>query len=176
VATLVANHQRFLAFLQRRVGNRDDAEDVLQAAFVTGLENHESLRDEESVVAWFFRVLRNAVADRHRRAAAGQRALAARGESDRPGLAAEGEARREVCACLADLVKLLRPDYADVIRRIDLDGGEPTAVAAVLGVTPGNLRVRLHRARNALRQEVERTCRTCATHGCLDCSCGKPPL
>jgi RNA polymerase sigma-70 factor (ECF subfamily) len=32
--------------------------------------------------------------------------------------------------------------------------------------------VRLHRARQALKRELERSCGTCATHGCLDCTCG----
>ncbi|HCN31333.1 MAG TPA: RNA polymerase subunit sigma-70, partial [Verrucomicrobiales bacterium] len=34
------------------------------------------------------------------------------------------------------------------------------------------LNVRLLRARRKLREQVERTCRACATHGCLDCDCG----
>jgi len=34
--------------------------------------------------------------------------------------------------------------------------------------------VRLHRARAALREKLVRSCRTCAEHGCLDCSCGRP--
>jgi hypothetical protein len=37
VKTLVDNHRRFLAFLERRVGSREVAEDILQDAFVRGL-------------------------------------------------------------------------------------------------------------------------------------------
>jgi RNA polymerase sigma-70 factor (ECF subfamily) len=29
----------------------------------------------------------------------------------------------------------------------------------------------VHRARKALRQQVEKACGTCAEHGCLDCHC-----
>jgi DNA-directed RNA polymerase specialized sigma24 family protein len=39
------------------------------------------------------------------------------------------------------------------------------------GITANNLTVRLHRARQRLRIELERTCRICSRHGCLDCSC-----
>ena len=55
--TLVLHQQRFLSFLERRLGNRAAAEEVLQAAFLRGIEKGESLRDEESVVAWFYRLL-----------------------------------------------------------------------------------------------------------------------
>ena len=69
IDTLVANHRQFLTFLERRVGSREDAEEILQDAFVRGFEHAAEIRNEERVVAWFYRVLRNAVVDRHRRRA-----------------------------------------------------------------------------------------------------------
>src|SRR5436190_6310187 len=57
---LVENHARFLAFLERRVGSRDAAQEILQEAFVRSLSRGGSLRDDESAVAWFYRLLRNA--------------------------------------------------------------------------------------------------------------------
>ena len=38
-------------------------------------------------------------------------------------------------------------------------------------VRVNTLNVRLLRARRRLREQLERVCRTCATHGCLDCDC-----
>jgi RNA polymerase sigma-70 factor (ECF subfamily) len=52
VLTLVKNHRRFLSFLTNRLGNRADAEEILQAAFVKSMEKSDSLRDSETVVAW----------------------------------------------------------------------------------------------------------------------------
>jgi RNA polymerase sigma-70 factor (ECF subfamily) len=174
VATLVASHRQFLAFVRNRVTNTDDAEEILQAAFVKSVEKVAAVRDDESVVAWFFRVLRNAIADHHRRRATETQRVHSAGDG-LPDLAAiEPEAERTLCHCLAGLAALLKPEYSDLIQRIDLGGGDPAAVAQDLGITAGNLRVRLHRARAALREELQRTCRTCATHGCLDCTCGKP--
>ena len=39
------------------------------------------------------------------------------------------------------------------------------------GISRTNAGVRLHRARQALRAEVERTCGHCAQQGCTDCTC-----
>jgi RNA polymerase sigma factor (sigma-70 family) len=64
---LLENHARFLGFLERRVGSRDDAEDILQEAFVRSLDRAPSLRDSESATTWFYRVLRNAITDHFRR-------------------------------------------------------------------------------------------------------------
>ena len=60
----------------------------------------------------------------------------------------------------------------EVLQRVDLDGTPPKEAASALGLTFNNLNVRLHRARQRLRERVEATCRLCSKHGCLDCSCG----
>src|SRR5918994_4280928 len=73
---LVDNHRRFLAFLQRRVPSREIAEDILQDAFVRGITKAPPMQDSESIVAWFYRVLRNAIIDHHRHAGAEERAHA----------------------------------------------------------------------------------------------------
>ena len=77
VGSLVKNHRDFLSFLQRRLGDRALAEDVLQEAFVRGLHKLETLETDESATAWFYRILRNAVIDHHRRRASGQKKLEA---------------------------------------------------------------------------------------------------
>ena len=53
----------------------------------------------------------------------------------------------------------------------DLIGESRESIVRALGITESNLRVRLHRARQALRQRLEETCRTCPIHGYMDCDC-----
>src|SRR5688572_3428779 len=75
LATLVDNRTRFLAFLERRVGSRDIAEEILHQAYVRGMDRGGGLRDGESAIAWFYRLLRNALADHWRHGDAERRAL-----------------------------------------------------------------------------------------------------
>lgn len=63
---ILARRAEFLRFLEKRVGSRVTAEDILQSAFLRGIEKQSTLRDEESAVAWFYRLLRNAVIDHYR--------------------------------------------------------------------------------------------------------------
>jgi len=174
---LVDNHARFLAFLERRVESRDAAEDILQEAFVRSLGKTEHLRSAESAVAWFYRMLRNAIVDHYRRRGTQHRALE-RLAAEADAVATEGpdEAlERVVCACVAGLVHTLKPEYATAIRRVDLDGLSVRAYAGETNITPGNAGVRLHRAREALRRQLTRSCGACVAHGCLDCDCGNTP-
>jgi RNA polymerase sigma-70 factor (ECF subfamily) len=67
---IIANHSEFLSFLSNRVGEPATAEDILQSAYLKAMEHRSQLRNEESVVAWFYRILRNAIIDLHRRGAA----------------------------------------------------------------------------------------------------------
>lgn len=174
LAVLLENHARFLAFLERRVGSRDEAEDILQEAFVRSLEHPSSLRDAASATAWFYRVLRNALTDHYRRQNTQGRAL------DRFALehnesAHDQELESVVCGCVVSLVDTLKPEYGAAIRRVDLDGLSVRSFAQEAGITPSNAGVRLHRAREALGRQLARSCGTCLEHGCMDCRCGGAP-
>jgi RNA polymerase sigma-70 factor (ECF subfamily) len=173
VGVLTDNHRRFLAFLERRVGSRELAEDILHDAFVRTLARDEQFDDERSILAWFYRVLRNAVVDQYRRRGTEQRLFApeADGQLVADPATEDPELFEEVCRCVRDLIPTLKPEYAAAIRRVDLEGGTVAALAAEASITPNNAAVRLHRAHNALRKQVARSCGTCATHGCLDCCC-----
>jgi RNA polymerase sigma factor (sigma-70 family) len=169
---LVDNHARFLGFLERRVGSRDVAEDILQEAFVRSLGRMDSIRKPHSAVAWFYRVLRNAIADHFRRQEVRDWTLTQfSAEAGEEAATADAELEAVVCACVMDLVDTLKPEYAAAVRRVDLDGMSVRGYAEESGITPSNAGVRLHRARDALRRQLVRACGTCVTHGCFDCQC-----
>lgn len=172
IQALVDNHSQFLNFLTKRVGRRDVAEEILQEAFVRGIDRADTLRDNEAVTAWFYRLLRNALVDHWRRRGAESRALEkVAQQAGAEGDAADDELMNTVCGCVGRLVDTLKPEYAEVIRRVDLDGTRVIDYATSTGISANHAGVRLHRARQALRRQVERSCGTCAEHGCLDCHC-----
>jgi RNA polymerase sigma factor (sigma-70 family) len=169
IEQLVANHRAFLAFVDRRLGNRALAEEIVQDAFVRGLERGDEIN--ESVVGWFYRVLRNAVVDRQRRQAVADLRL----DEFAAELASSGDGGQELanvaCRCVTQLADTLKPEYADALRRIDVAGLAVKDYAVAAGISPNNAGVRIFRAREALRRQVARSCGTCADHGCLDCTC-----
>lgn len=170
VAQLVNGHKKFLAFLERRVESRAVAEDILQTAFARGLERGAGV-DDEKVVAWFYRVLRNAVIDHYRHRAAADRAMEAWTREFPDVQEPEAELRQEICHCVSSLLETLKPEYREALQIVDLEDGALKDLAQRSGITAENAAVRVHRARAALRRQIEKACGTCSVHGCLDCSC-----
>ena len=171
VRTLAEVHDTFLHFLRRKLRNDSDAEEVMQQFYLRVVVHASQLRKEESVRFWLRRVLQSALSDYRRRAVVRGRAEAdfARREAATPVPVDDVEAF--VCMCVYKLLPLLKPDYAEVLRRADLENESREAITADLGLTLSNLTVRLHRARQALRRALQLSCETCPIHGYLDCGC-----
>lgn len=171
---LVDNHRAFLSFLERRVGSRAIAEDILQDAFARGLPKLEALRDGESAVAWFYRLLRNAIVDHHRQRGASARALDAFASEVEQHADPEQEVRAAICGCVTRLAATLKPEYRTALERIEIAGVPVKEFAAEQGISASNAAVRVFRARDALRKQVAVSCGTCAEHGCVECTCAGP--
>jgi RNA polymerase sigma factor (sigma-70 family) len=161
---------QFLAFLKSRLKSEDLAEEILQAAYVKSLEKSSDLKDDESVVAWFYRILRNAIVDHYRKAKIHKKALAATAKAE--PVAEDPKLEKTVCKCVSALVPTMKPEFAQVLWKVDMEGAPVQEVAVQIGMTANNASVRLHRARKALRDQVIQVCGSCAAHGCVDCSCG----
>jgi RNA polymerase sigma factor (sigma-70 family) len=169
---LVDNHREFLRFLERRLGRRDVAEDILQEAFARGLDKLEALRDDEAVIPWFYRTLRNATVDYFRKAKVADRALAQFAEEVEASEDPIETVHAEACRCITRLAETLKPEYADALRRVEVEGVSVKAFADERGISKSNAAVRVFRAREALRRQLAVSCGTCADHGCLNCTCG----
>jgi RNA polymerase sigma factor (sigma-70 family) len=174
VDILVAHHRAFLRFLERRVGSRAAAEDLLQEAFVKTLGRLETV-PAEALVPWFYTVLRHAAIDRARRLGREGRAMETLARELDPVTAPPPDVQAAVCACIGALADTLKPEYAEAIRAVDLDDEPVKAFGARRGLSASAAGVRLFRARQALRRRVAAACGTCADHGCLDCSCRHTP-
>ncbi|MGH7437534.1 MAG: RNA polymerase sigma factor [Polyangiaceae bacterium] len=166
---LGVDRARFVQLARRRVASESDAEDVVQRAMMRAAQRASQLEDPSRGRAWFYRILHRALFDHHRR----PRHDHPDGSlDDRP--APEVERRAPPCCCAPRLLSEIRPAYADVLRRVDWESEDPSSVAAALGISTGNLYVRLHRARTALRQRVEGHCGVTSIEPCLECTCAGP--
>lgn len=166
---MTSQHERFLRFLSSRVEDTAAAEDMLQAAYLKLLEHGSETRDQESTVAWFYRILRNAVTDHYRRRASRAHAhevfAAELPESYDP------EIEATVCECIGGVIGNLKPEYRSAIEQVDLADIPIEDFAQSEQISPNNASVRLHRARKAVAKHLKTVCGACAEHECLDCTC-----
>ena len=170
--TLLSNLAAFQSFARRRTGDEQLAADAVQESLLRALKSDRKLSDDDNIVGWFYRILRNVLTDLHRRRAVQTKGLE-RFAAEQPTASEPDDAELEqtTCACFRGLLPTLRPEYARVLELSDLNGEPAEAVAEQLGISKNNLKVRLHRARRQLRERLQQTCQMCATHGCLDCQC-----
>lgn len=152
-ALFFRHYDRVYGILFRLVGNRADAEDLLQEVFVRLHDHASSARsqDEENIAAWLYRVATNlgfnALRDRKR---LWQRNIHLVPDQD-GGPSAEAEmVRREnqrlVRGTLAQLAE--RDAQLLVLRQMGFTYAE---IAAVCGVAPGSVGTLLARAAQAFR-------------------------
>jgi len=169
IAAHLATHRaRFVAFVRSQVHDDALAEDLVQEALGRALAQTETLRGE--VDPWFYRSLRNAIVDHARRRGASARALEALARELDGAVAVREDAHR-VCPCVLRLQKELKPEYAQALAQVEIEGQPVKAFAESHGISVSNAGVRVFRAREALRRRVVATCGECAANGCSDCSC-----
>ena len=171
VAALVENHRAFLRYLERHVGDRALAEDILQEAFAKVVARPDQAPPDEAIVPWFYRTLRNAAVDQFRRRGAADRAYEAFSRELETHEMPTPELEGEICACVARLASTLKPEYAEALQAIEVGGTPVKDFAEQKGLTATNAAVRVFRAREALRKRVTESCGTCAEHGCVNCTC-----
>ena len=166
-------HRDFLHFLTRRLGDEDEAADVLHDFYVKVLTRIGGVRETEKLRAWMRRVLETSLIDYYR--AQSKKRESEQAHHDLEAALLDDDFKNEldfiVCTCLYKLLPTLRPEYAEILWHAELIGESRETIAAALNISASNLRVRLHRAREALRKRLEETCGSCPIHGYLDCGC-----
>jgi RNA polymerase sigma-70 factor, ECF subfamily len=168
-AHLAEMHSKFLQFLRPRIGDPASAEDILQAAYLKAIQHESELRQQESSIAWFYRILRNVVTDHYRQSATRSRAIDQFTAGWNEGY--ELELENQACTCIREILSDLKPGYRSAIERVDLAGESVDDFAASQKTSANNAYVRLHRARKAVARRRTEICGSCATHHCVDCSC-----
>jgi RNA polymerase sigma-70 factor (ECF subfamily) len=169
VRAALSLHENELArFVERRCGGLLEPEDILQSAAERALYRAEQLADPSHARAWLYRIVRNLMADELRRLGVGP-VLSNIDEMDL-SIAPEEE---PPCWCVLAQCETLKSEYAEILRRVVLEGTPVTAVAPALGLTPNNAMVRLHRARTALRKRMAEHCGTTTARSCTECGCAE---
>ena len=154
-------HARLLAFIARRVPDRDSAEDVLQEVMLRVHRHAGELERSSAVGAWVHQIARNAIADHYRRAAV-RRERPAGVDLDRdeaPVLeSTTAELRSELAGCLNPLLERLPAIYQEALALTELEGLTQAGAAARLGLSTSGMKSRVQRSRAQLRELLVACC------------------
>jgi len=134
---------------ERMLGLADDAEDVVQSAWIKAFRNLRKCRDPERFGAWVFRIGANACKDAVKAKRRGIVPLesVAELESYDGDTATRLDQRRRLASALASLA----PDQREAFLLKHMEGWSYEEMADQLGVQVSALKMRVHRAREELQ-------------------------
>jgi RNA polymerase sigma-70 factor (ECF subfamily) len=149
---------------------RNEAEDTAQEVFTKVSRGLDSFKGQSRLSTWIYRIATNTAIDKLRtpayKHATGHTSL-----EDNPGVenttstitptdtpTDQKVIRKEMSECVREYVDRLPPDYQTVLVLSELEGFKNREIADILQITLENVKVRLHRARARLKQELDDGC------------------
>lgn len=145
-----------LGYLLRRSGSPEDAADALADIYLIAWTRLEVIPEGDQARLWLFGVARNVlkkgVSRDHSHQALVERLAGELRISSAPPSVADDEDADRLRTALSGLREIDR----EILTLIAWDGLTPAEVAHVLGLSANTIRVRLHRARTRLQQELLR--------------------
>lgn len=160
---LVCRYQdRLYPTILRLIGSSEDAEDVLQDAFVRAFERLDQFHGDSSFYTWIYRIAVNLALSGYRRRQVRvplkrSRTGSVPGASEPADLSAEADPtisleRAEREKIVENALERLGPEHRAVVILKDFDGHRYEEISAILDIPVGTVRSRLHRARCELRE------------------------
>ena len=178
-------HERFrprvLRYLTRLVGDAN-AEDVTQSVMLKVNEGLSAFRGSSEISTWIYRIATNAALDKLRGKTL-QTVSDAELESEAGDVPPQAQVvsvetaaiREEMSACISEFVARLPGNYKSVMILSEFEGFTNEEIAGILGLSLDTVKVRLHRARDKLRKELQAGCNFSRDAG-NELACDRKPV
>ncbi|HEV3163099.1 MAG TPA: sigma-70 family RNA polymerase sigma factor [Isosphaeraceae bacterium] len=152
---LFLRYNRPLGYYLRRMLNRDEVGDVQQEVWLTVIRGIARLRRPEAFVVWFYQVARSKALNR---LVARRESLSLDGEDLPTDEMEDSEDRFSASdsARIHEAIATLNPAHRDVLLLRFMEDLSYEQIAAVVQCSTGTVRSRLHYAKRALLQELEK--------------------
>ncbi len=160
---------KILRYLTRLIGEAE-AEDLTQEVLIKVSESLPDFQGKSQLSTWIYRIATNAALDRlrspaYKRAVQGCSADAETEVEDQDALTGEKIPRvepqvfrKEMSECVQGYIQRLPENYRMVLVLSEFEGLKDNEIAETLGITPGTVKIRLHRAKERLKEDILAHC------------------
>ena len=146
-----------------------EADDLTQDTYTRAIERIDQLHDPQAALAWLYRISTNVALDRLRRRRPAAVLLDGAGEPEADGDRAAGGSRApslletalersEMSECVQRYLATLPDDYRVALFLHDIYGLTNPQVARLVGCSLATAKIRVHRARQRLREALDAAC------------------
>ena len=158
---------RIFNYLSGMAG-KNHAEDLTQVVFEKVSRGLDNFRGEASLATWIYRIATNVALD-HTRSAPAQRTVISLDTIDadcdcdafideKLHDAEKGLMRREMNACIYRIMKRMPENERAVVFLSEFEGMKNREIADILDISLDAVKIRLHRARARLRNDIKAEC------------------
>jgi RNA polymerase sigma-70 factor, ECF subfamily len=173
-------HTKIRGYILGMVHDPAEADDLTQDVFIQVHRKLGSLRDQDALVSWLYRIATHVCYDRFRKHSR-QPGIDSLDDGEEVSIRSDpGDAevvrldrvieRKEMSACVRKYIEELRAEYRQVIVLHDLEELSNPEIAEMLGVSLDTVKIRLHRARRKLEGVLNAKCEfSCDEQGVLVC-------
>ena len=148
------HHDQLLNFINTRVKDKDESEDILQDVFVKILLKIDTLKDCSKLQAWIYQMTRNAITDYFRK----KNNLNGTEDQEEKSEEEEQNAMNEATKWIGYYVDALPENYRDALVMYEMKGYSQKEIAERLGISYANAKSRIQRGRQLLKKNLTEYC------------------
>ncbi|MGH7273008.1 MAG: RNA polymerase sigma factor SigZ [Nitrospiria bacterium] len=147
-------HTNLRRFIQRRMANEADVDDLLQDVFIKIHSGLKTLKDSSRIQSWLYQITRNAIIDYNRRHKPTQELLA---DIPVPKID-DNKSLTELATCVRPMIETLSKTYREAVALVELQDLTQKEVAEKLGLSLSGAKSRVQRGRAKLKQMLMDCC------------------
>lgn len=144
-------------YINKRVANEQDADDIFQEVFIKIYDNIGSLTNENKIHAWVYSITRNTITDYYRR---NRNKIEITGlpESLESNSEEEPSANVEIASCLRVMVDTLPETYKQAILLTEFQNMTQKELSQKIGISISGAKSRVQRGRKMLKEMLLGCC------------------
>lgn len=147
--------QQLHQYIVKKVQNKDIANDISQEVFIKLHQNLSSLREEQKVTAWLFRIAHHQIMDYFR----SHKKKVQHGFFIKENISENTkDVTKDLATCMHSMIDALPDKYREAVRLADIEGLSQKELAIRLGISYSGAKSRVQRGRVALKELFLQCC------------------
>jgi len=151
-------YSKLLAFINSKVRNIHDAEDILSEVFIKIYKNIEKLDSDEKITSWIYTITRNSIIDFYRKNNKTPTLQEFKEESTFDDKKQEKSIHDELSNCLKPMINSLPDNYKEVLLLSEIKGLKQSEIAKEINLSAANTKSLIFRGKKKIKEKLHECC------------------